>query len=92
MEDNYWNYNRLIGATEEEIEALLKYEIWMFYETCNQLNSCQATRFERNLLLESLSTHTRILIDFFYGKKKYQNDLIAQDLLSDNINWQKERP
>ncbi len=92
MENNYWNYNELIVATKEELEEHLKYEIWMFRETCNQLNLCQKTPYERNLLLESLPTHSRILIDFFYGDKKYQNDLVAQDLLPNKVNWLNKRP
>jgi hypothetical protein len=92
MKNNYWSYKELIPATKEEKEEHLNYEIWMFRETCDQLNLLQKTRFERNLLLESLATHARILIDFFYGEKKYQNDLVAQDLLLNNVNWQNERP
>ncbi|MDP2967433.1 MAG: hypothetical protein Q8N87_03430 [bacterium] len=92
MENNYWDYNKQISATKEEMEKLLQYEILMFQEICNQLDLPSKTQFERNLPLESLANHTRILIDFFYGKKKYQNDLVAQDLLPNNVNWQNERP
>ena len=79
MEDNYWRNNELILATKEEKEKHLNYEIWMFRETCNQLNFNQKTRFDRNLLLESLPTHTRTLIEFFYNDKneRYPNDLVA---------------
>lgn len=92
MENNYWSYDRLIEATEKELGEHLKYEIWMFRETCGQLNLCQKTHFERNLLLESLPTHIRILTNFFYGEKKYCNDLVAQDFLPNNVNWMNERP
>jgi len=94
MEDNYWRDNKLIQATKKEKEEILNYEIWMFHETCNQLNSCQKVRFERNLLLESLPVHTRILIEFFYSDKneKYPNDLVAQYFLPNTINWKDERP
>jgi hypothetical protein len=96
MENNYWYYNALIDTSSEELERLLEYEIWMFRETCNHLiNLDQKTKFERNLLLESLATHTRILIDFFYGDKndkKYPNDLIAQDLLPQNKDWKSIKP
>ena len=61
--------NDLIPATEKEKEEHLNYEIWMFYETCDQLNLPQETLFERNLLLESLPTHTRNLVGFFYNDK-----------------------
>ncbi|MDP2820608.1 MAG: hypothetical protein Q8O39_00145 [bacterium] len=94
MEDNYWNHNELIDANQKELEELLRYEISMFQETCKQLDLCQKTRFEKNLLLESLATHNRILIEFFYNDKdeKYLNDLVAQDFLPDTINWKNERP
>ena len=92
MGNDYWNYNKQISITKEEMERLLQYEIWMFRETCDQLNLHQQTQFERNLLLESLATHARILIEFFYGDRKYLNDLVAQDLLPKNITWKDERP
>ena len=92
MENNYWDYDELIEATGKELEGHLKYEIDIFRETCSQLNLCQKTQLERNLLLESLPAHIRILINFFYGEKKYCNDLVAQDFLPNNINWIKERP
>jgi len=92
MDDSYWRNNGLIPATQKEKERLLNYEIWMFRETCKQLNSCQQTQFERNLLLESLSVHVRLLIEFFYNDKKYPNDLVAQDFLPITINWKNERP
>ena len=94
MDNNYWRNNELISATKEEKEEHLNYEIWMFRETCNQLNFSQKTRFERNLLLESLPTHVRILIEFFYNdkNKKYPNNLVAQDFLPETINWKNERP
>lgn len=94
MKNNYWNCDNLIKATKEELMEHLDYEIWMFRETCNQLNLFQETLFERNLLLESLPIHTRVLLNFFYNdkNKKYQNDLMAQDFLPDNVNWEGKRP
>lgn len=92
MGSNYWSYEKLIDATSDQLEEHLKYEFDMFRNTCNQLNQPQNTTFERNLLLESLPTHIRILTNFFYGEKKCRNDLIAQDFLPKNINWANERP
>lgn len=63
----------------------------MFKETCNQLKRGTTDRFFLNLLLESLAIHTRVLVDFFYAEKKYQDDIIAQDFLED-VDWEKERP
>ena len=92
MENNYWDYSQLIEATEEELDKHLNYEFWMFRETCEQLNLHQSTVFERNLLLESLPTHIRVLINFFYGEKKNVNDLVVQDFLSNGVNWVEKRP
>ncbi|MFA6475791.1 MAG: hypothetical protein WCV68_00070 [Candidatus Paceibacterota bacterium] len=93
MGNSYWRDNKLIQAIKEEKDEHLNYEIEMFRETCKQLNFPQQ-RFEMNLLLESLSAHTRTLIEFFYDDKdeKYPNDLVAQDLLPNTINWKTERP
>ncbi len=93
MKNNYWDCNKLINATKEEKEELLSYEIWMFRKTRNQLQLAKK-QFEINLLVESLATHTRILIDFFYNdkNKKYPNDLVAQDFLYSGINWKNKRP
>jgi hypothetical protein len=94
VENNYWRDDQSISATEEEKDEHLNYEIWMFFETCKQLDSDQETQFERNLLLESLPAHARTLINFFYNDKneKYPNDLVAQDFLPDTIDWKNERP
>jgi len=94
MKNDYWSYNEIISATKEEKEEHLNYEIWMFRKTCDQLNQPSETQFKRNLLLESLPAHTRILIEFFYNDKheKRPNDLIAQDFLADSIDWKNERP
>jgi hypothetical protein len=91
---DYWKDDGLLKISEEKLKEELNYEFWMFTETCERLNQCQNSEFERNLLLESLAIHSRLLIDFFYGDKnpKYPNDLIAQDFLSDDVNWKKERP
>lgn len=84
----------LISATEEQKLEILDYEIGMFRETCKQLIFSQQTIFERNLLLESLAIHLRLLMEFFYNnkKKRYPNDLIAQDFLLNKIDWKTQRP
>ncbi|MFA6375848.1 MAG: hypothetical protein WCX69_00400 [Candidatus Paceibacterota bacterium] len=102
MENNYWDFKDLIVTTRQEKEKLLAYEIWMFRETCAQITAnCSSNQFEINLLLESLSVHTRLLLDFFYNDLFYKfgggkdrlnkNDIIAQDFLSNN-SWIGERP
>lgn len=86
--------DELISATEAQKLEILDYEISMLRETCNKLNFSQQTIFERNLLLESLAIHARLLIEFFYNDKRerYPNDLIAQDFLSNTIDWKTQRP
>lgn len=79
--------------TEKQKLEILNYEIRMFRETCNQLNFQEGTSFEIDLLFESLAIHTRLLIEFFYNdKKKYKDDLIAQDFLPNTIDWKTQRP
>jgi hypothetical protein len=93
MEDNYWGDNKLIQATQKEKRGHLDYEIWMFRETCRQINIRPKTLFENNLLFESLPAHIRVLINFFYNNdRKYPNDLLAQDFLPVAVNWKNERP
>ncbi|MFH1656446.1 MAG: HIT family protein [Candidatus Nealsonbacteria bacterium] len=82
-----------ITASIEEKEGVVRYEIQMFRETCSRI-ACPSfnslKQIERNLLIESLAIHTRVLMDFFYGSRKL-DDIIAQDLLSENDNWEKLR-
>lgn len=71
-----------------EKEELLKYEIRMFRDTCDSFNDwSKFNQFNKNLLIESLALHTRVLIDFFYGERKYPDDIIAQDLLPNSVIW-----
>ncbi|MFH1565395.1 MAG: hypothetical protein ABIC82_06205 [bacterium] len=85
----------VISQKEKEMEDELFYEIDMFKKTCDRF-SCwnELCQFRKNLLIESLATHTRVLIDFFYcdNKKFPDDDIIAQDLLPDNIVWKEIRP
>jgi len=95
MDNNYWSYNELIPAMKEEKEEHLNYEIWMFYETCRRFINFDwnlLLQFEKNLLVESLSIHTRILVDFFYSDRIDRNDIVAQDLLPKDKNWITIRP
>ncbi len=81
--------------TQQELDENLKYEIDMLKNTCcawtNKKNNLN--QFGINCLVESLALHARVLIFFFYGnKKKYPDDIIAQDFLSENIKWAEIRP
>jgi len=89
------NNNAIAQISLKEMENELGYEIGMFNNTCKASNFfSNLDQFSRNLLIESLAAHTRVLVDFFYyDKKKYENnDIIAQDLLPSNIVWSKLRP
>lgn len=88
----YRNNNTQISR--REMEKALAYEIDMFRKTCRIFFSGdRRPLFWHNLLIESLALHTRVLIDFFYCDiKKYDDDIIAQDLLSPNIIWSELRP
>jgi len=94
MGNDYWKDDSLIVATHKDKMDLLKYEIGMFFETCDRMKRPACCGFINNLIIESLAVHTRVLIDFFYSEKNANkpNDLVAQDLLSDEINWKRIRP
>ncbi len=111
MADNYWSFRGLILATKEELKDPFDYEVSMFQETCKCIAVVDwhskpkpGEQFNRNLLLESLAIHTRILIDFFYNdlflsenkKKKTDrqdlNDIIAQDFMPKGMDWIQKRP
>jgi len=84
-----------IIPTQKELNENLKYEIDMLKNTCrvwmNRENNLN--QFGINCLVESLALHARVLIFFFYGnKKKYPDDIIAQDFLLENIKWTEIRP
>lgn len=83
----YWDFNKLIPATKEEIKELFDYEAGMLKDTYKQLNLINwevkvinaSERFKRNLLLESFAVHMRVLIDFFYyTKKKNKNGTMLE--------------
>lgn len=90
---NICNKNNNI-TTKKAKKELLNYEIFMFNATCEKSQYFKTLdRFNKNLLIESLALHTRVLVEFFYiDDKKYSDDLIAQDLLPLKINWKKIRP
>ncbi|EKE15675.1 MAG: hypothetical protein ACD_11C00115G0015 [uncultured bacterium] len=88
--------NTKIELNYEDKKRLLEYEIRMFRQTCEEFCGFSSkSQFEKNLLIESLAIHSRVLIDFFYGEKKkgglYMNDLHAQDFMPDGVEWKKER-
>ena len=88
------NKNSLI-PTQKELDENLKYEINMVKNTCRVWMNMkkELNQFGKNCLVESLALHARVLISFFYGdKEKYHDDIIAQDFLSESIEWANIRP
>lgn len=96
MNTDYWDDERLIGATLEEKKQRLDYEIAMFRETYKRLSSLKQPidQFDLNLLVESLAIHVRVLLGFFYNNEnpRHKNDIIAQDLLPKAKNWRNVCP
>lgn len=85
------NKNRKI--TQQEEDGTLGYEIGMFRESSRALASgIRFSNFYHNLIVESFAMHTRVLIDFFYGKRNYPDDMIAQDFLPEDVDWVKVQP
>ena len=56
----------------------LLYEAWMFRETF-KARSCLPDTVSRNAYWESFLLHTRNLMDFLEGKKKFPGDLTCTD-------------
>jgi hypothetical protein len=74
--------------TKQEKQRALEHEISMFNITYKAIcsNTYNNSWFFRELLKESFIIHTRVLIDFFYRDKR-KDDIVAQDFLPDNKNW-----
>jgi len=91
---SYWQHQGIIPATLKEKEKHLRYEIIdMLRNTCRSFcNWNVLSLFEKNLLVESLAVHARILVDFFYFGRGNINDVIAQDFMPRGKNWKKIRP
>lgn len=103
IDRSYWQNKGLIPINVEERQKLIDYEIWMFRNTCKKIVCLKSDldQTDKNLLVESLAIHSRLLIDFFYNdfflsenKKKISdrnnlNDIIAVDFVSD---WIEIRP
>lgn len=93
MARKYWQYNKCIRANLKEKEMILRYEIWMFRNICKCFSNWNlVSQFQKNLLVEALAIHTRILVDFFYFNKMNKNDIVAQEFLPKNKNWARLRP
>jgi hypothetical protein len=67
------------------------YEIMMFNGTNMKLQTGVSDQFEKNILLESFAIHCRNLFDFFYKKRKYVDDIVAYDYISQKKQFIHER-
>jgi len=71
----------------------LYYEIWMFNALANGLASGIVGEGPlSNAVLEAITVHTRILLDFLYAEKPQSDDVIAEDFFADPDIWANERP
>ena len=68
-------------AKKKKAVEHIVYEIMMFNGTSIKLDSGIQDQFEINTLLESFAIHSRNLFDFFYTKKKYEDDMSADDFI-----------
>jgi len=88
---SYWQCKKNIPISPKEKIDLLKYEVVdTFRSICRSFcNWGNLSQFDKNLLLESLAIHTRILVDFFYPKRRFLNDIAAENFVK---NWDDIRP
>jgi hypothetical protein len=79
--------------TDAELVAVsehLHYEITMFFGTANALaiGLC-AQGLLANVFIESFTLHARALLAFFYSDKPREDDVVAEDYVTD---WGSKRP
>jgi hypothetical protein len=70
----------------------LYYEIWMLYRICDILINGVADKCIENALLESHIMHARIILDFLYGKVRYDDDARIEDYMDNVSEWQSMLP
>ena len=67
---------------------VFEYEILMFFETQKLLIGCtlkdQNNKIIRNVVIESLILHTRLLCDILLSRSKYPDDIVLSDLVHDS--------
>lgn len=93
VDKSYWQYRGRIPATPVEEKGELEYEREMFDDTCRHFSIFDSlSSFQKNLLVESLALHARVLIEFFYESNKRKDDITAQDFMPTGVDWKKIRP
>ena len=82
--------------SEDELRSAsdsLHYEFWMFMSLAQGLASgISGQGVLNNALLESFTIHARILLDFLYAEKPWEDDVIAEDFFDDPAAWYEARP
>ena len=66
------------------------YEIITFFNTFLFLRDKKYNDIEKSAFLESFLTHTRVLFYVFW-RSRSQDDIIAQDVMKENIDWSEIR-
>lgn len=87
MERKKRTSSELIAASDH-----LQYEYWMFIGLSNAMSTGIFGK-ERlsNAVVESFTIHTRILLDFLYSEKPWDDDVIAEDFITE-VEWHRIRP
>jgi hypothetical protein len=60
---------------EEQAVELVIYEIWMLRSCCDKLKPPPQDKFIKNLLIENMVLHARVLRDFFFTKLNEKKSL-----------------
>ncbi|MFI5455643.1 MAG: hypothetical protein ACHRXM_09345 [Isosphaerales bacterium] len=77
--------------TRDDLVAASKhlvYEIEMLFGTARELRTSHS-EFVTNALVESFTIHGRVLYSFFFGCRRFDDDILASDYVQ---NWENTRP
>ena len=84
--------NRTVEKLKGALEHL-KYEVWMLWSLANILaTDNQGKGMIHNALLESFLIHARILIEFLYKDKPYEDTVRASQYFTSDSLWKSIRP
>jgi hypothetical protein len=92
--NKYWDDKDEIRASFQEKKNLFDYEVSMLNYCLKEfiyLNN-EINQQKKNLIIEGLALHSRLLIDFFYPRENNSrriNDIKASDFVT---NWDNVRP
>jgi hypothetical protein len=86
--------SRSIRSDEDlrKISTDLYYEVWMLESLARAMASGALGKGPlANAVLEAFTIHVRGVMDFLYSESPRPDDVIAQDFLPSNIDWQRVR-